>query len=533
MGSFGSAPETWDLKSARSDSLASAIYRGARLWPGCPAVTHHEQGASLTYAQLNDRANQVAHALSAEGISKGAAVALVMENCLDLVEAYFGLAKLGAVALPLNYRLLPSELALMMDYAQAHLVIADPARAEAIHAQGVGLPPRAFVVGETAQVPWPQWRSLVAHHSEADWWAEVDERDTFAFMSTAGTTGLPKLSIKTHGEYTFAALSFLLRLSCFVDVRPGTVMLLNTPVFHGGGFSLLMTALAGGWHTVLLARFAPDKFIEAVQRYRPRITWLVPTMVSACLGAGITARDIAPLQVVISAGAPLPPSLRRQAEEAWPHVVILDVLGQTEACGPIACATDRETVERKPATLGKPLLGVELTVRGIDDDRELGPGEVGEVCYRGPLLAQGYFRNPDATIAAFRGGWFHSGDVGYLDEEGDLYLVDRLNDMMITGGENVFPTEVEDVLITHPAVAEACVFGLPDPTWGDLVAAAVVLTADATASEADIIAHCRARLAHYKCPRRVFFIDSLPKSSVGKVLRRQARERVLAEMDSK
>lgn len=527
MASFGSSVDAYELSLARRQTLGAALWRSAQVWPREPAVTDLEQSVSHSYADLNAWVNRTAAGLSRKGVARGTRVAVVMRNRMEFVYLYYALAKLGAVVVPLNFRLLPDEIRTLVQHAQCRHAIVDPPAAEALQmGADWGIESRLIVGSDLPG--WESFARLVEAQASDEWRSEVDDHDVLGFMYTAGTTGLPKASIKTHGEYTFSAQAFLLRLGQFIDVGPRTRYLVTTPIFHGGGFTLFVTALYGGWHAVMMSAFTPDAFVTAVQRYCPTITWLVPTMLTVCIKGGVSAEAVAPLRVIISAGAPLPPSLREEAQRAWPHVTILDVLGQTEACGPITAPDSAEVVKRKPATLGKPLLGVEIAVQSLEGTA-LAAGERGEVCYRGPLISQGYYRNPDATLTAFRDGWFHSGDIGYLDEDGDLYLVDRVGDMMITGGENVFPSEVEDVLLSHPAVAEACVFGVPDQRWGDLITAAVVPVGQAELTTDGLIAYCRSRLAPFKCPRRVVFREALPKSPVGKILRREARQAAIAE----
>lgn len=531
MSSFGSSLEAYELGLSRRSTLGALLWRSAQTWGERPAITDLDQGVTHSYQELNTWVNRTAALLWRHGVYKGSRVAVVMRNRVEFVYLYFALARLGAVVVPLNYRLLPHELSALIGHAQCTHLIVDSPSAEALHGtEAAERIHERFIVGESCP-GWQDLSALIADQPDAEWRSDVSEGDVFGFMYTAGTTGLPKASIKTHGEYTFAATAYLLRLASFIDVGPGVTYIATTPIFHGGGLSLLVPALYAGWHTVLLSAFTPEAFLCAVERHHGQVTWLVPTTLAACLNAGVTADQLEPLRVIVSAGAPLSASLRERAQQAWPHVVLLDLLGQTEACGPISCAESVEVIKRKPASLGKPILGVELCIQSLEGEA-LPPGQVGEICYRGPLLSQGYYRNPEATISAFRGGWFHSGDVGYLDADGDLYLVDRLGDMMITGGENVFPSEVEDILLSHPAVAEACVFGLPDEVWGDRVSAAVVVLQGSSADEEELISYCRSRLAPYKCPREIFFWDELPKSPVGKILRREARAKATAQKES-
>ena len=527
MSSFGSSVDDYELSLSRRQTLGATLWRSASAWPDAPAVTHADESVTQPYRELNAWVNRTAAGLARKGVWKGSRVAVVMRNRIEFVHLYYALAKLGAVIVPLNFRLLPDELGTLIRHAQCHHLIVDPPAAETLKVD-VDWGVKSRIVAGGASPGWEPLAAITTDQPSEEWQSDVTESDVLGFMYTAGTTGLPKASIKTHGEYAFSAQSFLLRLARFLDVGPRTAYLANTPIFHGGGFTLAAMAIHAGWHTIMISAFTPERFVEAVQRYRPSITWLVPTMLTVCLKSGVAAEAMAPLKVIISAGAPLPPSLREEAQRAWPHVPILDVLGQTEACGPITAPDSIDVIRRKPTTLGKPLLGVEIAVQSLDG-KPLAAGEWGEVCYRGPLISQGYYRNPDATITAFRDQWFHSGDIGYLDADGDLYLVDRLGDMMITGGENVFPSEVEDILLSHPAVAEACVFGLPDQVWGDLIAAAVVRRAGAEVSAEELMGHCRERLAAFKCPRSIFFRAALPKSPIGKILRREARQTAIAE----
>jgi long-chain acyl-CoA synthetase len=347
----------------------------------------------------------------------------------------------------------------------------------------------------------------------------VNADDTAVIIYTSGTTGKPKGAELTH---------FQLYMNCTVagelfGFRDDDIGVAVLPMFHVFGLSsVLNTAVRFGGTLVLIPRFEPDAVLDAIARYRCTIFSGVPTMYYSLLQADMAGRDLSSLRVGISGGAAIPGEVIRAFEEKFPGVVILEGYGLSETASTTTFNISAE--QRKVLSIGKPIWGVE--VRVVDEqDKPLPPGpeNVGEIVIRGHNVMKGYHGNPAATAEAFRGGWFHTGDLAYADEEGYLFVVDRKKDMLIRGGYNVYPREIEEVLFGHPAVAEAAVVGKADPKLGEEVLAFVVPKPGAEADPDDIIAYCRERLAAYKYPREVRIADDLPKGPTGKILKRELR----------
>ena len=343
--------------------------------------------------------------------------------------------------------------------------------------------------------------------------------DTAVIIYTSGTTGKPKGAELTH---------FQMFMNCTVSgelfgLRGDDIATAVLPLFHVFGLSSVLNMIVRfGVTMVLIPRFEADAVLDAMARHRCTIFTGVPTMYFALLQADLAGRDLSSLRVCVSGGAAIPGEVIRAFEEKFPGVVILEGYGLTETASTTTFNFSAE--QRKVLSIGLPIWGVE--VRVVDEeDKPLPPGpeNIGEIIIRGHNLTKGYYRNPDATAEAFRGGWFHTGDLAYADEDGYLFVVDRKKDMVIRGGYNVYPREIEEVLFAHPAVAEAAVIGRPDPRLGEEVVALLVLKPGAQADPDDIIAYCRERLAAYKYPREVIIVDDLPKGPTGKILKRELR----------
>jgi long-chain acyl-CoA synthetase len=464
----------------------------------------------LTYDELDERSGRVAGLLAAQGVEPGDRVALLLPNVPQFPILYYGALRAGAVVVPMNPLLKAREIEYYLQDSGARLLFAwETTVAEAAkgaEAAGAGHIPVAAAAFD---------RLLAEQSPQTPVVSRADD-DTAVILYTSGTTGKPKGAELTHANLRRNArvtATTLLRL------EPGDVVMGCLPLFHSFGQTCgLNAAVDSGACLTLVPRFDPAKALEVIQRDRVTVFEGVPTMYVALLNhPGRGEVDARSLRLCVSGGAALPVEVLRGFEDAF-GCVILEGYGLSET-SPVASFNHPDRV-RKPGSIGTPIDGVELRLVGPAGD-QVPAGEVGEIAIRGHNLMRGYWGNEDATREAIPDGWFRSGDLARQDEDGYFFIVDRKKDLIIRGGYNVYPREVEEVLYEHPAVAEAAVVGLPHPTHGEEVGAAVVLKPGADSSPAELQAFCRERLAAYKYPRHVWLEAALPKTATGKLLRRE------------
>ncbi|HVX23705.1 MAG TPA: long-chain-fatty-acid--CoA ligase [Acidimicrobiales bacterium] len=490
-----------------------------------------EGARSLTFAEVDRRADRLAAALAARGLRPGDRIALLALNELEYLEIQVGSQRAGTVLVPLNFRLTASEVAGILADCSARLLIHGPGLAavaedaagwagvaDVVHLgpDGIGQP-YDELLADGGQVPSEQMPSEGMQAASAALAADAAAN----ILYTSGTTGRPKGAVLTNlGFYARSAALCL-------DVRaaPGSVFLQALPMFHIAANTAYSFTFCGST-IVLMREFSVDGLVDALHRYRATHLLLVPTMINAVNHhPGIDDHRFDHLQLVIYGASPIAPEVLKRAIDLF-GCGFFQLYGMTETFACSVLRPEDHDPDGRPdllASAGTDALTFETAV--VDPDgRPCPAGVVGEIVARGPALMAEYFGAPDATAASLRDGWMHTGDLGYRDRSGYLFVTDRLKDMVITGGENVYPREVEDVLYAHPAVLEAAVIGLPDPRWGERVHAVVVLRPGAAVDEAALIAHCRASLTGYKCPRSVAFVDDLPKNATGKVLKKELRQ---------
>ncbi|MFL5909980.1 MAG: long-chain-fatty-acid--CoA ligase [Gaiellaceae bacterium] len=461
-------------------------------------------------------------AASPEGLRPGQTVAVQLPNVPQFLFAYFGILKAGLVMVPLNPLLRAPEVAYhLSDSDTALLITFDAYSTEATEAarQVGGIP--VYMVSSGASTLPEGIRSFDELYRSPDSTeiAATSADDTAVLLYTSGTTGRPKGAELTH---------FQMYMACAVGgeafgYRPEDVSLTVLPLFHVFGLSsTLNVAIRYGGSVVLLPRFEAAAALEALERRRCTVICGVPTMYIALLHADVAGRDLSALRVGVSGGASIPGEVIRGFEEKFPGVVILEGYGLSET---VALATfNRSAEDRRVLSIGKPMWGVDIRIVD-EEDRELPPGpeHVGELVMRGHNVMKGYYKNPEATAEALRGGWFRTGDLAYRDSDGFLFIVDRKKDLVIRGGFNVYPREIEEVLHQHPDVTEAAVVGRPDERLGEEVVAYVTVRAGASTDPAELIEFCKQRLAAYKYPRAVHLLDELPRNATGKVLKTELR----------
>ncbi|MFC9357942.1 AMP-binding protein [Rhodococcus sp. NPDC057014] len=484
--------------------IGDLIRRAGRQFGAAPALIDGDRVVS--FAEFDALTDRLGHALLARGLDAGDRVAVLMPNGIDGVVVYYALAKAGLVRVPLNVRETAHEHAYKVEDSQARALV---------HA---GEPPARVEVMITAD----ELPGLIAGAAEGPCDVRRDQDEPLRLAYTGGTTGKPKAVVLTTRSELAEVANFLVDL--LPNLRPDSVMLHAAPITHGSG-AFFLPHLVKGAPNVIVSKFSPAAFLDAAQKYRATSTFMVPTMIAMLLEDPATATADLALERLCYGGAPIATSvLQRGIDLLGP--VFAQLYGQAEAPLAITCLQPWEHTPERLTSAGKPYTFVEVQVRAADGT-VLGPDEVGEVLTRGPHTMSRYWRRPDATAETIESdGWLHTGDIGRWDDDGYLHLLDRRHDVIISGGFNVYPREVEDALLTHPAVVEAAVVGLPDEKWGERVAAAVVTRS--TAEPDEILEFCADRLAGFKRPRSLEIWPNIPTSPVGKSLRREVRDRMVA-----
>jgi long-chain acyl-CoA synthetase len=481
----------------------------------------------FTYGQLDVLSNQVASSLKAAGLKKGDRVGLMLPNVPQFPMAYFGILKAGGVVVPMNVLLKAPEITFYMgDSGAKYMIVWDDFAGEALKGTA-NLGVTTFVTlkpGATDTPPGTRsFMELLAGDPKFDGEATQGD-DTAVILYTSGTTGKPKGAELTHLNLFMNAHM----VSHVFGSGPDDVTLAVLPMFHSFGQSSVMNvALHVGSTLTLVPRFDAEKVMEVIQRDKVTVFPGVPTMFFALLHHPSAGKyDLSSLRIAVSGGAAIPGEVI-QAFESKFKTTILEGYGLSET-SPTA-TFNFSAAERKVLSIGKPIFGVEIRIFDIDDKQlPAGKDHVGEIVIRGHNVMKGYWNKPEANIEAFKGGWFHTGDLGYVDQDGFFFIVDRKKEMIIRGGFNVYPREVEEVIYAHPAVAEAAVIGVPDERLGEEVKAVVALKPGAKASAEDIIEFVKERLAAYKYPRTVQFVDTLPKGATGKILKKELKAQLEA-----
>ena len=511
-------------------SIASGIV------PDRTAIAFDE--SVTTYSDLADRANRLANALAEAGVEAGDRIAVVDVNRPEHLELYFAAARLDAIYVPLNFRDRAEELRFPLEHTAPKVVVAGERYIPLID----GLRPDAVatellvVVGGRTTDGWVAYEELLLTGApEEVRFPEGDPENTAVLLFTAGTTGRPKAVMLSHVSFT----SFMLSNVEPPDPDVAERTLLSMPMHHIAGLQAALTSVYGGRSVVIQRQFEAAEWMRLVERERVSRVLLVPTMLKQLLDHSDFGRyDLSSLNVITYGGASMPPSLIERAILALPGARFINAFGQTETGSTIAMVPPEDHVldgppevvakrRRHLSSIGVPLPDIEVKVVN-EDGHDLPTEETGEIVARGPRLMSGYWGQADATAEAIRGGWLYTGDLGYVDEDGYIYLQGRAKDFIKRGGEMVAPEEVENIIHAHVGVAECAVIGVPDETWGEQVVALVVLEPDAKATEESVHAACREHLARFKRPERVILVDALPRNALGKVLKRELRERYAA-----
>lgn len=475
---------------------------------------------TVTYGEMAHRAAALAGGLHERGVGAGDVVALLSYNSSEFLETIFAANYLGAIAMPINWRLAAPEVRYILEHSEARAFVCDdrlvPLATDATKGMEDAL--ARACISTSAPAGWTPLAEL-RRAAKTPARANVTGDDIHRLMYTSGTTGRPKGVMITHANLAWKNLAHLVEFG----ITSADLGLACGPLYHVGALDLTTTTLIAAGATIIIHRlFDAAEVIDEIERSRVTTVWLAPAMVNAIMALpDIEQRDLSSVRLIINGGEKMPIPLIERLQRTFPSAWFADAYGLTETVSGDTFL-DRDSLIAKLGSVGRPCLYLELDIWD-EHGRSLPPGERGEIVLRGPKVFKGYWRDPDATATAFTGGWFHTGDIGVRDDDGYLYIVDRVKDMIVSGGENIAGSEVERVLYEHAAVLEAAVVGRPDERWGEVPMAFVALRPDAKATVDDLIEHCRGQLARFKVPKDVVFVDALPRNPSGKVLKRELR----------
>jgi fatty-acyl-CoA synthase len=497
-------------------NLTRALIHHADRYPERVAVATGDD--NITWAQLRDRVWQTAGALAGVGVERGDVVGVLLHNGPWFLELMYACSHLGAVFMPLNWRLAGPEINYIVNHAEAKILVSEAELADSVLAAGDLVCDN--VIGTDSHGGWKRLTELRAAAEPVTEPASVSSDDVARLMYTSGTTSRPKGVLITFGNLEAKNLAHLVEFG----ITPEARALVCGPLYHVGALDMITTTvLQAGGTVCILRRFDAHAALAAIEEKQITHTWMAPVMINAVLAEeSLARRKVDSLKLINGGGEKMPMPLIHRLLEAFPNVWFADAYGMTETVSGDTFVKPGMTIE-KLGSVGKPVFNAELRV--VDkDDRDVPPGSQGEIIIRGPKVCKGYLKDTEATERTLRGGWLHTGDVGIIDEDGYLFIVDRLKDMILSGGENVASSEVERVLYEHPAVFEAAVVGRQDHRWGEVPVAFVVTRGDPV-SEEELAKFCRERLSKFKVPKAFRLIDALPRNPSGKVLKRVLRDR--------
>jgi acyl-CoA synthetase (AMP-forming)/AMP-acid ligase II len=493
------------------------------------------EGKPLSFTRFNERVNRLANALQELGVQKGDRVGMLQVNCPQYVETYFAAAKLGAIFVPLNFRAKSDELAFMIENAGIGVLLTGVRYFDMIKERLPQLPSVSTCINiDVRQDENPFYEDLIASAVSDEIAADIGDEDITVLMYTAGTTGRPKGVPLRHSGFVLYVLENVEPASPEIEERN----LLAVPLYHVAGMQAVLAGVYGGRTLVLMRQFEVKEWLKTVQKEKVTRAMLVPTMLKWVIDdPEFHDYDLSSLKVITYGAAPMPLSVIQKAIAEMPGVRFINAFGQTEtastitALGPedhIIEGTDAEKekkLKRLTSSIGKPLSDVAVKI--VDDQGNILPADrTGEIYAKGPRITRGYWGDEEKSAHVItKDGWLRTGDEGWMDAEGYIYLAGRSDDMIIRGGENISPEEVEDILHSHPKIEEAAVIGVPNPEWGQEPRAVVVVKKGENISADEIMAYCRSRLAGFKRPRSVVFIDSLPRNPMGKVLKKELRQK--------
>lgn len=515
------------MRAREYDTLSSVSRLQAARSNESPAITMDER--TITFGELDRRATAIACQLASHGIEQADRIAILSKNRPEMLECLFASAMIGAVFTPFNWRLAIAEVEYLLKDSQAAAIFADPEHAAVLDASDIALPPIKVCYGE-APKGWLTYEEIATDALAPFTPPALTGRSACAQVYTSGTTGKPKGAVLSHAGFSrFCDMRFPEDgddVPDFLSVNNRDIYLTLVPLFHIGGLEIAMRALAGGAHLIIEPEFNPQRVLELIRDHRVTITGLVPTALQMVIEHPLAATvDLSSVRTMFYGASPMPLALLQDAMRVM-SCEFAQGYGMTETNGMVAILPPNDHSAEgndRMRAVGRALHDVEVAIVG-DRYERLPAGSVGEIAVRGPHLMLGYWNNPEATADAFNeDGWMKTGDAGYMDEDGYIFLKDRIKDLIISGAENIYPAEVENVIFDHPAVSEVAIIGVPDQVWGESVKAVIVAKPSESIDEQELIGWTRERIAAYKAPKSVALVDALPKNASGKVLKHELR----------
>lgn len=509
-------------KLSKNLLLGEILRRNALMSPDKEALIFEDK--KLTYKEFNSRVNSLSNALIDLGVKKSTKVSAMLFNCYQQCEAFFAVAKAGAVSVPINFRLREKELEYLLNHSDTEFFILGEEFINTFDYKKTRKIKKYICLGEKIPENMVDYEDLIKNYPDHEPLIEIVDDDPAFIMYTSGTTGKPKGAVLTHKNQIMSGINLLYEIGMSTSTTENEKVLLVAPIFHEAALSGLITAVFMVATIVVMKYFIPEKVLETIQKEKITVTFQAPAMSAFLLEVpNFSDYNLSSLRIYISGAAILPTETKNRILKKIPHINLFDGFGQTEM-SPLVSILKPKDVLRKVGSVGKPVTNLE--VRIIDDrGNDLPHGEVGEAIYRGSTVMKEYYKDPISTKEAIIDGWFHSGDMMKFDEEGYLYVMDRKKDMIISGGENIYPVEIEDVLHSHPKITEAAVIGVFDEKWGESVKAIVVLKEGEKMSVEEVISYCAQNLASYKKPKSVDFTGELPKNAAMKVLKTELRKK--------
>jgi fatty-acyl-CoA synthase len=501
-------------------NIGGFLNRSMELFPDKTSIIYENQ--RISFRELNAQSNRIGNALLSWGVRKGEKIGLLFYNSPEFVEIFLGAVKIGVTSVPLNFRLVGRELDYIINNSDIRVLFLGEDFIEKILGIRKSLKnvEHYFVSGQSIPASMQSFRTFVDEATDEEPGVLVDEEDVAAIVYTSGTTGRPKGAVITHKNIIWSAVSYIIDK----DLKISDVALVVSPLFHVAGLGNLLTNIFLGSTIVLHRQFSPVAVMETIEKEKVTIIpTMAPTMYNILLQLpDLMLYDISSIRAVMSGAATIPVETKQSIQKLFANAKIQDTYGLTETTAG-ATTLKSDYVISKASSVGKPLFSLKARIVN-EKGEDVKPGEVGEIILSGPTVMKEYYNDPEATKDALRDGWLYSGDLGRVDEEGFIYVVDRKKDMITSGGENIYPKEIEEVLYTHPKILEAAVIGVPDKKWGESVKAVVVLKSGEEMSEEEVIEFSKANLASYKKPRSVVFISTLPKTASGKILKQILRQ---------